>query len=57
MGRSRKFCLNCTPRSAADKEAARINWGEVAFERSRRHAEVLRGYYDDWQVRIAAGEQ
>jgi hypothetical protein len=57
MGRPRKFCPNCTPRSAADKEAARIHWGEVAFERRRQHAVVLRGYYDDWQARIAAGEQ
>jgi hypothetical protein len=22
-----------------------------------RHAEVLRGYHDDWRARIAAGEQ
>ena len=39
------------------QEASRLHWEDVAFERRRRHAEVLRGYYDDWQARIAAGEQ
>jgi hypothetical protein len=57
MGRPRKFCRNCTPRSAVDKEAARIHWAQVDFELRRRHQEVLRGYYDAWQARIAKGEQ
>jgi Tfp pilus assembly protein PilX len=28
-GRPRKFCPNCTPRSAADKSAAHDHWAEI----------------------------
>jgi hypothetical protein len=34
MGRPRKFCPNCTPRSDADKLAAREHWARVRAERA-----------------------
>jgi len=57
MGRPRKFCRFCTPRSAEDKEEARAHWNRLDFERRRRHAEVLRGYHNAWKARMAAGGQ
>ncbi len=47
----------CTPRKPEDVAAAREHWDGIAFERHRRHAEVLRGYHDAWKAQIAAGEQ
>jgi hypothetical protein len=33
MGRTRKFCPHCTPRSDEDKAAARKHWAQVRAER------------------------
>lgn len=42
MGRPRKFCAMCTPRSPEDVEAARRYWAERASEAQRRRSEELR---------------
>ena len=42
MGRPRKFCAMCTPRSAEDVEAARQYWAKRRSEEQRRRSEELR---------------
>ena len=42
MGRPRKFCPMCTPRSAEDKAAAREYWAARDSEEQRRRSEALR---------------
>jgi hypothetical protein len=42
MGRPRKFCPMCTPRSAEDVAAARRYWAERRSEEQRRRSEELR---------------
>jgi hypothetical protein len=56
-GRPRIYCSLCTPRKPEDRRAAQEHWDQVAFESHRRHAEILRGYHEDWKARIASGEQ
>jgi reverse gyrase len=57
MGRPRKFCAHCTPRSDEDKLAAREHRARVALERRRRHSEQLRESERRWRERIRAGRQ
>jgi reverse gyrase len=42
MGRPRKYCAMCTPRSAEDKAAAREYWAARDSEEQRRRSEALR---------------
>jgi hypothetical protein len=52
MGRPRKFCPNCTPRSSEDKAASREYWASVQAERIKEHNRRLRE-----QVRDALAER
>jgi hypothetical protein len=56
-GRPRIYCPLCTPRKPEDVRASQEHWDRVAFEKRRRHGEVLRGYHEAWKARIASGEQ
>jgi hypothetical protein len=41
LGRPRRFCAMCTPRSEEDRAAAREHWARVRAERARqRNAEA-----------------
>jgi hypothetical protein len=42
MGRPRKFCAMCTPRTAEDMDAARRYWAERRSEEERRRSADLR---------------
>ena len=42
MGRPRKFCPHCTPRSDEDKAAAAEHWAQVRVERARERNAAAR---------------